>query len=259
MFLEELPWVLPISNTWMNYFVLILVKKILKKLIFTENETWSTPKTSGVVPSARAAHTAVAFKDSIYFFGGRDEHIFFNDLFSFSTITMTWTKLCSINNSPPSRAGHTMNLIDSKTLLVWGGSDGQNFKSTILLYQIEESMWSEGYMSGDVPEGRYWHTAELVEDKIYSNSFKIFKFQFLVEPIQQVYLMICILWMFDLCMQKRLKISKWKAYLPCQIFTSNPPQGRRPMGKLNQILILRRKFQNLLIESNSTNIHFYKK
>jgi hypothetical protein len=81
---------------------------------------------------------------------------------------MTWTKLCPINTSPPSRAGHTMNLIDGKTLLVWGGSDGQNFKSTILLYQMDESMWSEGYMSGDVPEGRYWHTAELVEDKIYS-------------------------------------------------------------------------------------------
>eukprot|EP01080_Neovahlkampfia_damariscottae_P005215 gene5215-8827_t len=144
--------------------------KYLSDLIIFDFKTQSwedSSKITGVFPSGRAAHTAISHNDIMYLFGGRDEHIFYNDMYSLSVSNSTWTKICSLNNPPPPRAGHTMNIIDGKTLLVWGGTDGQNFKQTILLFQLQDTTWREAYMSGSIPEGRFWHTAELVDDKIY--------------------------------------------------------------------------------------------
>lgn len=80
---------------------------------------------------------------------------------------MTWKKVHQHGAIPSTRAGHSMNSIDDKLLLVWGGSDWSNFFSGVHILDLDSCEWVECAITGNMPDARFWHTSCLFNDKLY--------------------------------------------------------------------------------------------
>jgi len=57
------------------------------------SKVWSTVAMKGIIPVARHNHSAVLFNNCIYVFGGSNNDEYFNDLYAFDLLSLSWTKL----------------------------------------------------------------------------------------------------------------------------------------------------------------------
>lgn len=73
----------------------------------TDTLTWSCVKTTGDLPSARAASAATSVRDSFYMFGGMSQAGALDDLYQFHTGTLEWTKI-EASFEPAARLDHTL-------------------------------------------------------------------------------------------------------------------------------------------------------
>ena len=82
-----------------------------------EEGRWSVPKeVGGEAPPGMQGHSAVAFRDSIYVFGGMkvatNDFELFDDVYVLDTRTFIWTKARTAGPKPSPRNSHTANIVN---------------------------------------------------------------------------------------------------------------------------------------------------
>lgn len=112
----------------------------------TTNNQWSNLSTQASPPDRNAASAVTRLYDgSIYLFGGQDRSgKDFNDVWSLSTLNMTWDT--ASNGAPPfPRHLHTANLLSNGQMVIIGGLEKQQtvpLLNTIYIFDTTTSVWS---------------------------------------------------------------------------------------------------------------------
>eukprot|EP01012_Entosiphon_sulcatum_P030403 TRINITY_DN3747_c0_g1_i1.p1 TRINITY_DN3747_c0_g1~~TRINITY_DN3747_c0_g1_i1.p1 ORF type:complete len:553 (+),score=71.14 TRINITY_DN3747_c0_g1_i1:94-1752(+) len=96
----------------------------------------------GTPPSRRNAHVAVAHESQLIVFGGFDGESR-NDLFSFDTVTLTWTEIDCYSSTPAARYCHAAcywpcGSGHAAQMLVFGGCDADRNFADIQLLDLDE-------------------------------------------------------------------------------------------------------------------------
>ncbi|XP_046383157.1 kelch domain-containing protein 2-like isoform X2 [Ischnura elegans] len=89
---------------------------------------WEWPKTSGAMPSPRAAHAADICGSKLYLFGGRLKYNRMNDLHCLDMETMHWSgdlKKCHQAN-PEGRSWHSLTFVEDGKAVLYGGFNQHN-------------------------------------------------------------------------------------------------------------------------------------
>lgn len=149
-----------------------------------ETSKWIKFNPSGTPPTKRAAHCSVAVENRyIYIFGGRYKnrknalistgltHSHFSDIHCLDTENMSWTKLESKGNVPPTRASSVMVSMDEK-LFIYGGYTCTNhffqYFNDCYEYDLKTQTWMEVQCSKPLPKRASSTFA------VYNNSLYIF-------------------------------------------------------------------------------------
>ncbi|EFA83421.1 hypothetical protein PPL_03567 [Heterostelium album PN500] len=124
--------------------------------------------TTGNGPTARSAHSAICYEDSMYIFGGWDGYESNNDIYKLDLKTNVWSQIKS-ENAPSKRRAHS-SVIYKNNIYIFGGFDTSKKPETFnILYKfsLENETWSEVECFGDIPRGR--SRASMVEfnDKLF--------------------------------------------------------------------------------------------
>jgi len=132
-------------------------------ILDTKTMTWSQPEMSGG-PGPRRAHTSTLIGKDLYIFGGGDGNKALNEVHVLDTDTFKWTKGNPGGSQKPGPRGyHTSNLVDDDTILVFGGSDGQECFSDI--YTLSSNAWTKKKIVNPFP--RLAHTATVVGPMLF--------------------------------------------------------------------------------------------
>ncbi|KAK9804298.1 hypothetical protein WJX72_005521 [[Myrmecia] bisecta] len=121
-----------------------------------EASLWLPLQVSGCPPSPRVAHGAAHVGKILYIFGGRSGVEMgegsTNDLYSFDTLTNTWTKIQATGPVPEPRSFHAMAAVATK-LYVFGGCGQHGRLSDLHCYDTETGTWERLPDSPDI-QGR---------------------------------------------------------------------------------------------------------
>jgi N-acetylneuraminic acid mutarotase len=99
-----------------------------------------------------------------------------NDLYALNLDTFEWKKLSGSGKVPSPRHGHSMTMIgDSKVALFGGaieqvGRDGKPMitrYNDLYVYDIQTNEWSVGEAGGSPPNPRVFHSAALIEKRLW--------------------------------------------------------------------------------------------
>ena len=141
-----------------------------------ETWLWSTPLVFGELPEPRWKHTATLWdKTKIVIFGGNfSSSCRFNDLWTFNTVTMTWSRPiepgCTCDSdgnhvvntgsdpaTPSPRGAHSACILGD-VLYVFGGFGGVGFSrrdfNDLYGLNLEEMKWQKVISKGKAPEVR---------------------------------------------------------------------------------------------------------
>lgn len=120
------------------------------------------------VPFKRYGHTAVLYKHLVYIWGGRNDEMCCNILFAFNTKTMRWEKPAVNGRVPGVRDGHSACLI-GHCMYVFGGFEEEinQFSRDVHCLNLETMTWSYVQTTGDPPSYRDFHTASVLDDRMY--------------------------------------------------------------------------------------------
>eukprot|EP01127_Copromyxa_protea_P009545 TRINITY_DN2261_c0_g1_i1.p1 TRINITY_DN2261_c0_g1~~TRINITY_DN2261_c0_g1_i1.p1 ORF type:complete len:525 (-),score=82.62 TRINITY_DN2261_c0_g1_i1:143-1717(-) len=134
----------------------------------------------GDIPPARERHTASLIGKNMFVIGGynRSSDLYFNSVYIFDTVSLTWSKVDTRGNIPERRCGHTASVIDGK-IWIFGGrvkvklgdsfldDSVTQYRNDVYCYDPERSEWSRYEPIGHGPSGRALATATVVGRKIY--------------------------------------------------------------------------------------------
>jgi len=127
---------------------------------------------SGILPSPRHGHRAVAVKDSILMFGGgKDGMGIQNDLFLYNTLTNHWTNPAVKGDIPPGRAAYGIATEGSKVFIHGGMVEYGGYSRD--LYQLDTNIWEWKLLkpragkNGSVPSPRIGHTFTIINSIAY--------------------------------------------------------------------------------------------
>jgi N-acetylneuraminic acid mutarotase len=120
----------------------------------------------------RFFHAAELVGRKIVIHGGWDGSEVFSDLWIFNTDSFVWMQPRSAGFGASARYGHTLTLTPDGRLLVFGGcslpeSGIPKYNDDIRQLDIDTMVWSRPRITGQVPTGRYGHSATLMNDKIF--------------------------------------------------------------------------------------------
>lgn len=124
------------------------------------------------VGSKRSKHTAVAYKDAIYVFGGDNGKSMLNDLIRFDIKEKSWTK-ASNGGAPAPRYHHTA-VVHRTSMFVFGGYTGDILansnltnKNDLYEYKFPSAQWYQWKFTGEEPVPRSAHGAAVYDDKLW--------------------------------------------------------------------------------------------
>ncbi|KAK4049088.1 hypothetical protein OIO90_005558 [Microbotryomycetes sp. JL221] len=127
--------------------------------------TWTKPRVTGQIPPVTRAHTAtMALREYIFVFGGGDGPTYYNDVYIFDTVCLSWSKPFVRGRAPSKRRAHTSFVYHDK-ILVFGGGNGANALNDLHALDVsdlEDLCWASLSSYGDVPGARGYHTMNLV-------------------------------------------------------------------------------------------------
>ena len=130
----------------------------------TNEIVWQNPKSTGDIPSPRAAHAATKLKDQGYMFGGRFKAVRRNDLYSIDLDKFKWTLInVSAGPVPNGRSWHVFEHVGDNHLFLYGGLDtaGEPLKDS-WLFDTTRNIWfslqDNTEKLGSVAS-RMWHTS----------------------------------------------------------------------------------------------------
>lgn len=112
---------------------------------------WDVPTVKGNPPKGRSEIKSVIDDSTgkVYIFGGADRTNYFNDMYIFDTVGLSWSVL-SLADAPSQRAGYTATLLTNGIILYIGGYSYQFVGdvfidvdiSQIFLFDTKSSTWS---------------------------------------------------------------------------------------------------------------------
>lgn len=126
-----------------------------------------TYTTNGDKPEPRCSHSLIYFsgaKDYLILFGGQGQKtvgtstytIVLGDLWVFSIELKRWTEAFPTGDKPLARKDAQLQQLDSRRMVLQGGTDGDIFFDDIWLYNIETNTWTE-WVQPIKPEKRSKH------------------------------------------------------------------------------------------------------
>jgi N-acetylneuraminic acid mutarotase len=121
-------------------------------------------------PYHRYGHTAVAWGDRAYIFGGRnDKNGACSILYCFDPVTKTWSRPSVSGETPGARDGHSSCVINHKMYVFGGYEEGaQRFSNDIYALSFYTMTWSlVKVKSGKPARWRDFHSATGIGDKMY--------------------------------------------------------------------------------------------
>lgn len=132
------------------------------------DEKFQKLNTKGEIPKQRILHTAIAYQNELYIWGGTpfDKHS--NQFFKFNPNSNTWSIVQTENPIAP-RFGHTMNLLKDSFILFGGFCKEIEYSNTIQRFCLKKKIWSEIKFKNEPPERRYMHSS-----LIYTNNLFIY-------------------------------------------------------------------------------------
>ncbi|XP_048006834.1 leucine-zipper-like transcriptional regulator 1 [Leguminivora glycinivorella] len=125
------------------------------------------------VGAKRSKHTAVAYKDAIYVFGGDNGKFMLNDLVRFDIWEMSWTKV-GFQGTPPAPRYHHSAVVHRSSMFVFGGYTGDILansnltnKNDLFEFKFSSAQWVQWKFQGQEPVPRSAHGAAVYDDKLW--------------------------------------------------------------------------------------------
>ncbi|XP_053617422.1 leucine-zipper-like transcriptional regulator 1 [Plodia interpunctella] len=125
------------------------------------------------VGARRSKHTAVAYKDAIYVFGGDNGKSMLNDLIRFDIREKSWTKMGCMGGPPAPRYHHSA-VVHRSSMFVFGGYTGDILansnltnKNDLFEYKFPSAQWVQWKFTGQEPVPRSAHGAAVYDDKLW--------------------------------------------------------------------------------------------
>lgn len=120
------------------------------------------------VPFQRYGHTAVAYDNKVYLWGGRNDEYACSILFCFDIKTLKWSKPLVSGTLPGPRDGHTACVWNNK-MYIFGGfeNDIDQYTCDVHCLNLENMEWTFIQTFGDSPSYRDFHSATVINDKMY--------------------------------------------------------------------------------------------
>ncbi|XP_047032468.1 leucine-zipper-like transcriptional regulator 1 isoform X2 [Helicoverpa zea] len=125
------------------------------------------------VGARRSKHTAVAYKDAIYVFGGDNGKSMLNDLIRFDIREKSWTKTGCMGVPPAPRYHHSA-VVHRSSMFVFGGYTGDILansnltnKNDLFEYKFPSAQWVQWKFTGQEPVPRSAHGAAVYDDKLW--------------------------------------------------------------------------------------------
>ncbi|KAG6449738.1 leucine-zipper-like transcriptional regulator 1 [Manduca sexta] len=125
------------------------------------------------VGARRSKHTAVAYKDALYVFGGDNGKSMLNDLIRFDIREKSWTKTGCMGVPPAPRYHHSA-VVHRSSMFVFGGYTGNILansnltnKNDLFEYKFQSAQWVQWKFTGQEPVPRSAHGAAVYDDKLW--------------------------------------------------------------------------------------------
>ncbi|KAM3422185.1 hypothetical protein BST61_g2554 [Cercospora zeina] len=120
----------------------------------------------GQIPPARTNHTMITWQDKLYLFGGTDGIHWYNDVWSYSPHTNTWTSLDCIGYIPAAREGHAAALVGDVMYIFGGRNEEGNDLGDLAAFRITSRRWYTFQNMGPSPSPRSGHSMTTVGKSI---------------------------------------------------------------------------------------------
>ncbi|OGL46301.1 MAG: hypothetical protein A2161_00040 [Candidatus Schekmanbacteria bacterium RBG_13_48_7] len=140
-----------------------LLQKDLWYYIVASNQWKQMAGATGDIPPEMKGHSAnITIAGNMVVFGGELKASFSDELYIYSPLLNTWTLLTPITSHPFARSEHSAIIISENTspeLFIFGGTDGISIFDDVWSYNFGLNSWTKLDPTGDVPAGRFSHTA----------------------------------------------------------------------------------------------------
>ena len=120
----------------------------------------------GQIPPARTNHTVVTWGDKLYLFGGTDGVHWFNDVWSYSPHTNSWTQLECIGYIPSPREGHAAALVGDVMYIFGGRTEEGNDLGDLAAFRVTTRRWYTFQNMGPSPSPRSGHSMTTVGKQV---------------------------------------------------------------------------------------------
>ncbi|KAK3070352.1 Negative regulator of mitotic exit [Teratosphaeriaceae sp. CCFEE 6253] len=120
----------------------------------------------GQIPPARTNHTIISYNDRLFLFGGTDGVIWYNDVWSYSPHTNSWTQLDCIGYIPSPREGHAAALVGDVMYIFGGRTEEGNDLGDLAAFRITSKRWYTFQNMGPSPSPRSGHSMTTVGKQI---------------------------------------------------------------------------------------------
>lgn len=120
----------------------------------------------GQIPPARTNHTMITYGDRLYLFGGTDGVHWFNDVWSYSPQSNSWTQLECIGYIPSPREGHAAALVGDVMYVFGGRTEEGNDLGDLAAFRISSRRWYTFQNMGPSPSPRSGHSMTTVGKQI---------------------------------------------------------------------------------------------
>ncbi|VVC45089.1 Kelch-type beta propeller,Kelch repeat type 1,Galactose oxidase, beta-propeller [Cinara cedri] len=119
------------------------------------------------IPSQRDNHTVVALGSKVYLWGGYHE-MQCNILYCFNIDTLEWSRPKVYGTIPMPKYGHSACIIQNK-MYIFGGYtvDRKNITQDLYMLDFSTMTWSIVKTNGSPPSVREFHTATVIDNKMY--------------------------------------------------------------------------------------------
>ncbi|KAK4555360.1 Negative regulator of mitotic exit [Recurvomyces mirabilis] len=120
----------------------------------------------GQIPPARTNHSMISWNDKLYLFGGTDGVNWYNDVWSYSPHTNSWTQLDCIGYIPSPREGHAAALVGDVMYIFGGRTEEGNDLGDLAAFRITSRRWYTFQNMGPSPSPRSGHSMTTVGKSI---------------------------------------------------------------------------------------------
>ncbi|XP_033627640.1 leucine-zipper-like transcriptional regulator 1 [Asterias rubens] len=132
------------------------------------------PDCDEFVGARRSKHTAVAYKDAIYVFGGDNgRKNMLNDVLRFDVKECSWGRAFTTGTPPAPRYHHSA-VVYNGSMFIFGGYTGDIYsnsnlqnKNDLFEYKLPNGQWVEWKFEGRLPPARSAHGAAVYDGKLW--------------------------------------------------------------------------------------------